>query len=65
MLAPPATALQSDIDGIPSQVQISMGNIETVVRERNRAYYQLETGTDGERPGKVVHNILGLTKFYR
>lgn len=42
-----------------------MDNLEKVVRERNRAYHQLETGTDGIRPGKVVYSILGLTKFYR
>lgn len=47
------------------KVNLSMENIETVVRERNRAYHLLETGEDGERPGKVVHNVLGLTYFYR
>lgn len=42
-----------------------MENIETVVRERNRAYHQLETGKDGERPGEVVYNALGLTWWYK
>lgn len=45
------------------KVQDSMSNLESVVRERNRAYHLLETGETGERPGKVVYNCLGL-KFY-
>lgn len=32
------------------QVEESMNNLETVVRERNEAYYKLETGQTGERP---------------
>ncbi|XP_016844335.1 39S ribosomal protein L47, mitochondrial isoform X2 [Nasonia vitripennis] len=47
------------------KVQESMKNIETVVRERNEAYYQLETGETGERPTKYVWNILGMKQFYR
>ena len=31
------------------QVQESMENLEEVVRERNRAYFELETGGSGER----------------
>ena len=31
------------------QVQESMENLEYVVRERNRAYFELETGGSGER----------------
>lgn len=42
-----------------------MENLETVVRERNKAYYLLETGETGERPGRVVHNQLGLRFYYR
>lgn len=36
-----------------------MHNLETVVRERNKAYYDLEIGECGERPGKLVTNLLG------
>lgn len=36
-----------------------MKNLETVVRERNKAYYLLETGEDGERPGVIVHSAIG------
>lgn len=47
------------------KVKLSMENLETVVRERNRAYHQLEIGTDGERPQKVVYNQLGMRFLYR
>lgn len=36
-----------------------MNNLETVVRERNKAYYDLEIGECSERPGKLVTNLLG------
>ncbi len=36
-----------------------MKNLETVVRERNKAYYLLETGQDGERPGVMIRNAIG------
>ena len=40
------------------QVKESMNNIETVVRERNRAYHYLETGESGEQPtAKVVDEL--------
>lgn len=42
------------------KVQDSMNNLESVVRERNRAYHLLETGETGERPGKVTYNCLGI-----
>lgn len=42
-----------------------MENIETVVRERNKAYHLLETGETGERPGRLVTNPLGLKFYYR
>lgn len=35
------------------KIQDSMNNIETVVRERNKAYHLLETGRDGERPARI------------
>lgn len=47
------------------KVQASMSNLESVVRERNRAYFELETGETGERPGRLVHNQLGIKYFYR
>lgn len=40
-----------------------MNNVESVVRERNKAYYQLETGETGERPGKVIHDKIGTNSF--
>lgn len=36
-----------------------MKNLENVVRERNKAYYDLEVGETGERPGQFVTNFLG------
>lgn len=36
-----------------------MGNLESVVRERNSAYYDLEVGECGERPKQLVTNLLG------
>uniref|UniRef100_A0A1Y9HAL9 Large ribosomal subunit protein uL29m n=1 Tax=Anopheles farauti TaxID=69004 RepID=A0A1Y9HAL9_9DIPT len=47
------------------KVKESMSNLEEVVRERNRAYYELETGESGERPGKLVANQLGIRFYYR
>jgi large subunit ribosomal protein L47 len=41
------------------KIEDSMINLETVVRERNRAYHMLETGETGERPNKVVCNRIG------
>jgi len=45
------------------KVDESMTNIETVVRERNRAYHLLETGETGERPGGEIENFLGLQEY--
>lgn len=47
------------------KVKLSMENLETVVRERNTAYHMLETGAKGERPGRLVHNQIGMQFFYR
>ncbi|XP_047506817.1 39S ribosomal protein L47, mitochondrial [Pieris napi] len=47
------------------KVQDSMNNIETVVRERNIAYYKLETGETGERPADDVVNAFGLREQYQ
>ncbi|KAL3283508.1 hypothetical protein HHI36_006647 [Cryptolaemus montrouzieri] len=42
------------------KVQDSMKNLEEVVRERNKAYYMLETGKDGERPVEENINPFGF-----
>ncbi|XP_036323977.1 LOW QUALITY PROTEIN: 39S ribosomal protein L47, mitochondrial [Rhagoletis pomonella] len=47
------------------KVKISMENLESVVRERNKAYHLLETGETGERPSRVVSNQLGIRYLYR
>lgn len=47
------------------KVEESMENLEKVIRERNVAYHQLETGETGERPGKVQISRLGLKFYYR
>lgn len=36
-----------------------MNNLQTVVRERNKAYFLLEIGEDGERPGAMIHSAIG------
>lgn len=47
------------------KVEDSMKNIETVVRERNRAYFQLEVGHPGEQPVAKIYNPLGLKEEKR
>ncbi|XP_028127957.1 39S ribosomal protein L47, mitochondrial [Diabrotica virgifera virgifera] len=47
------------------KVADSMENLESVVRERNKAYHQLETGETGERPGKVQTGVFGLKYYYK
>lgn len=47
------------------KVELSMKNLEAVVRERNTAYHLLETGETGERPAKYVHNQLGVRYWYK
>ncbi|XP_005184837.1 large ribosomal subunit protein uL29m [Musca domestica] len=47
------------------KVKISMENLETVVRERNKAYHLLETGETGERPQRLVANNLGIRYMYK
>lgn len=46
------------------KVEESMNNIENVIRERNTAYYKLETGETGERPVDDVVNLFGLPEKY-
>ncbi|XP_042861622.1 39S ribosomal protein L47, mitochondrial-like [Penaeus japonicus] len=45
------------------KVEESMKNLEDVVRERNRAYWLLETGETGERPGARVKDELGRVVY--
>ncbi|KAL1116769.1 hypothetical protein AAG570_005241 [Ranatra chinensis] len=47
------------------KVNESMVNLEEVVRERNRAYFELETGETGERPGRLTPNALGMNYWYK
>lgn len=47
------------------KVNDSMKNVEDVVRERNVAYHQLETGEKGERPGKMETSRLGIRYYYK
>jgi large subunit ribosomal protein L47 len=47
------------------KVNMSMTNLESVVRERNKAYHELETGETGERPGELKTNVLGLHSFVK
>lgn len=42
------------------KVKESMNNLEAVVRERNEAYYLLETGESGEQPWIPKENIYGF-----
>lgn len=42
------------------KVKESMTNLEAVVRERNEAYYLLETGESGEQPWIPKENIYGF-----
>ena len=45
------------------KVEESMENLEEVVRERNRAYFELETGMSGER--ERVIRTGNIFFFYR
>lgn len=43
------------------KVQESMMNLESIVKERNEAYYMLETGETSLRSRYKIRNALGLT----
>ena len=47
------------------KVEMSMENLEEVVRERNRAYWQLETGKTGERERTYRKDCFGLMVPYK
>uniref|UniRef100_A0A8D8V567 Large ribosomal subunit protein uL29m n=1 Tax=Cacopsylla melanoneura TaxID=428564 RepID=A0A8D8V567_9HEMI len=46
------------------KVQDSMENLEDVIRERNIAYFELETTQTGERPAELIENAFGLNEVY-
>ena len=46
------------------KVEESMDNLESVVRERNRAYYELETGESGEQERIIRSGPFGLDVGY-
>ncbi|KAL1461269.1 hypothetical protein WDU94_013186 [Cyamophila willieti] len=46
------------------KVQDSMENLEDVIRERNIAYFELETTHTGERPAELIDNAFGLKEVY-
>lgn len=46
------------------QVDESMENLEEVVRERNRAFYELEVGGSGEEEREIILGPLGLEVGY-
>ena len=46
------------------KVEESMDNLETVVRERNRAFYELETGESGERERIIRSGPFGIDVGY-
>lgn len=47
------------------KVEISMENLEEVVRERNRAFWQLEVGKSGERERTFRKDCFGLMVPYK
>lgn len=47
------------------KVEESMKNLEDVVRERNRAYFELETGETGERRCKYELTRIGLWRLHK
>ncbi|XP_017774335.1 PREDICTED: 39S ribosomal protein L47, mitochondrial [Nicrophorus vespilloides] len=42
------------------KVEVSMDNLEAVVKERNKAYFELETGETGERKVEEIMGPFGL-----
>jgi len=69
MLLTTQHAYRAQTAGMPNEerldkVDISMENLEEVVRERNRAYNLLETGESGEAERSIVQNFLGIDEGY-
>lgn len=62
-------AYREAVEAMPNQerldkVDMSMENLEEVVRERNRAYYELEVGGSGEVEREIVEGPFGLDEGY-
>ena len=60
---------KTELENMPNperidKVEESMENIEYVVRERNRAYYELETGESGERERIIRPGPFGFDVGY-
>lgn len=47
------------------KIEESMKNLETIVRERNKAYHELETGENGERPTEYITGPFGLNSLHK
>ncbi|OQR71951.1 39S ribosomal protein L47 [Tropilaelaps mercedesae] len=63
-------AAKDELEIMPSperldKIEESMKNLEAVVRERNKAYYDLEVGETGERPVEVKLDWMGLVRKMR
>ncbi|XP_022659872.1 39S ribosomal protein L47, mitochondrial-like [Varroa destructor] len=63
-------AAKNEIEIMPSperldKVEESMTNLESVVRERNKAYFDLEVGESGERPVQNKLDWMGIVKKTR
>lgn len=70
MLLTMQTAYKEANEHMPNEervdkVEISMENLEEVVRERNRAYFELETGGSGERERVVRQGPFGMPVGYK
>ncbi len=63
-------AYLKELANMPNQeridkVDMSMENLEEVVRERNRAYYELEVGGSGELEREIVEGPFGIDEGYQ
>ena len=70
MLLTMADAYNDEFIAMPNperidKVELSMEHLEEVVRERNRAYYQLEVGVSGERERILRPDCFGRTLPYK
>jgi len=70
MLLTMADAYKEEFIAMPNperidKVELSMEHLEEVVRERNRAYYQLEVGVSGERERILRPDCFGRTVPYK
>lgn len=63
-------AAKDEVEQMPSperldKVEESMENLEAVVRERNKAYFDLEIGEPSERPVEVKSDWMGIVRRMR